>query len=300
MKILITGANGFIGKNLIAELTGNPEVSLKVISREKPSFPCEFLSYKDFHGDNFDPFFFNDINQVIHLAAVAHRFDNLDEKVLEEINDSYLKKLVQHLNPYSLEKFFFMSSFAVSLLEKNIILDTFRYAEFKKNSEDYLQGQSRKVFRKTSFVFLRPPMVYGKGAPGNFQKLLNLLKKPVPLPFGRFHFDRSFIHVKNLTSLISHLVVNESLPCSVNVIEPADPWDETFASFCSRLSATIKSKAFIIPFPVKILEALLTVLGKGELFKKLTLSYKINYRIVSERYHWIPPVNREESFNDLL
>lgn len=300
--ILITGANGFIGRNLLDELQrihGNA-FQIKIISRKKPDFDCEFLSYDNFVAQNFDKNFFLNVEIAIHLGAIAHKFSSVEAHLLCEVNDEYLKNLIKYLNPNRLKKFLFMSSYAVSLLEKNILLDTKVYAELKKNSEDYLRETCKTSFPDTLFYFLRPPMVYGLKAPGNFQSLLKLMSKRVLIPFGKLDYDRSFIHVKNLVSFMSCLIQRPDKGDSqFTIIEIADPWHETFASFCIRLSKSIKAKAIVIGFPVILLKFLLVMIGKKELFKKLTLEYQINSAAIQEHYHWIPPVKKESSFSDI-
>lgn len=130
--VLITGPNGFIGQHLVDYLKKtHADYKIKTISREAHS--PDSISYQDFISNNYDSTFFDDVTDVVHLAAIAHKFGFNDQAQLDEININYPARLLEVLKTKSLEKFIFMSSVAVSLLEKGIVLDTKAYAETKKN-----------------------------------------------------------------------------------------------------------------------------------------------------------------------
>ena len=300
LVILVTGANGFIGSELLSTFLRDSGAKIKVISRGKPSIPNEYLSFDDFDFGNFEKSFFEDIDVVIHLAALAHQFHEIDEIVLKKINDSYHLKLLNVLNPLKLQKFIFLSSYSVSLLERGIVLDTFIYAKSKLKVEQDLRKISVTRFSSTSFYFIRPPMVYGKNAPGNFAKLLKFMRLPVLLPFGSFHFNRSFIHVKNLCSFIMLIIESPKKNCRVEAIEVSDPWQDTFFTFVDRLKKQTKAKAILFPLPVRWIKIILTILGKKELFNKLSIEFQVDYVDLENRFQWRPVVMKEQSFLDLM
>lgn len=298
--ILVTGPNGFIGKQFLEEIKQNyPDYILKVISRRSVEVANFNLNYYDFIKGNYDPLFFKNIEFVIHLASVAHRFDKLDLEELEQVNFEYLEKLLLVLNPLNLEKFIFLSSYAVSLFEKQVFLDTSAYAELKAKCERQIKIASEEKFKNTYFLILRPPLVYGKNAPGNFNSLLKLMSKPLILPFGDFHFKRSFIHLKNLTSFIRLLLKTEKFESKFNVIEISDPWDETFLSFISRLKSNTKAMALIIPIPRRLLKFCFSMIGRANIYKKLSLEFTIDYKTTKSKYNWINPIVALNSFDDL-
>ncbi|QDK43234.1 hypothetical protein DOM21_17580 [Bacteriovorax stolpii] len=294
--VLITGPNGFIGQHLVDYLKKtHPEYKIKTISRESRS--SDSISYNNFVSDNYDSTFFDDVTDVVHLAAIAHQFGFNDQSQLDEINIHYPAKLLLALKNKSLRKFIFMSSVAVSLMEKGIVMDTKVYAETKKRAEAGLIKAQQNS--NVKLIFVRPPMVYGNGAPGNFEKLIKLLKYPLPIPFGSMRFQKPAIHVINLVSAISAMLNSQNLKNNLNVYELSDPFKVGFNQYLRRLNAAIGGKALIIPFPLALLKLLLSVLGRKQLYEKLVLTYQVSNEKIEQDFDWPKPIDQGKMFNDL-
>ncbi|NBX68192.1 MAG: NAD-dependent epimerase/dehydratase family protein [Proteobacteria bacterium] len=297
--VLVTGANGFIGRQLISDLANQiPGFSIKVISRKSILNLDSVLDFDRFINNDFKPSFFSDVTHVIHLAGVAHRFNNIDSTELERINVGYLQKLMFNLNLNSLEKLIFMSSYSVSLIEQSIVMDTAQYAVTKQNAELLLKDWYQKTSKLFEVIILRPTMVYGRGAPGNFERLQKLLKIPIPLPFGNLDRRRSFIHVRNLSSAMLSLL-KAPRQAGIAVWELSDPWSETFIGFIQDLNKAIDGKAIIFKFPICLLRYGLSLLGKADLFRKLTLSFHIDVGPFIKQFNWSNVVSFESRFDDL-
>jgi nucleoside-diphosphate-sugar epimerase len=297
--ILITGPNGFIGRQLILDFKKHSEKwKIKVVSRIPVEDIGGFLRFEDFCAGRFEVSFFEDVSYLIHLAAIAHRFRDLNHQDLQSVNIDFLRKILVQLNPGVIEKIVFMSSYSVSLLEKNVVLDTVDYALTKQQGEQILESWYESSSEKCEVVMLRPAMVYGLGAPGNFDRLLRLLKSPLLLPFGSLRFPRSFIHVRNLTSAI---VVALEAPARFGIWkwDIADPWDETLDGFIKDLNSTVSGRSKLLRFPLSLLRIGLKIVGKEHLFRKIALSFKIDSSPFAQRYQWIAPVKFKERFNDL-
>lgn len=297
--VLVTGPNGFIGRQLMIDISKQlSDWNIKVISRKPVENIDGFLGFERFYEGDFDSSFFSDVTHVIHLVGLAHRFKNVDPSELERINVGSLQRLLHNLNLKSLEKLIFLSSYSVSLLEQNIVLDTAQYAITKERAEAILKEWYKKTVKVFEVVILRPAMVYGPGAPGNFERIQKLLRLPVPLPFGSLDCIRSFIHVKNLSSaMISAL--KTPLQAGITSWELSDPWSETFGGFVRDLNRAIHGKAIILKFPISLLRIGLTLLGKKDLFCKLTLSFQVDSKPFISDFSWKPPVSFESRFEDL-
>lgn len=290
--ILITGANGFLGKRL-SRILLEAGFNLKLISRER-SILGETLLYDDFLSNNYQKEFFSDIFCIIHLAAAAHKWKDLDVSLIKSVNIGFTSKLVSIAEKFSIERFIYMSSIAVSLLDKGVILETYEYALAKRESERLLKDavEQKKI---NSLVVLRPPLIYGPGAPGNFAKLSKIMKMPIVLPLGSFHNRRSFVYVDNLCSAIVS-VVESSVVEKMGVYEFADSWTQTLSEFLKSIRKAAGGKAFICPFPVKILRFLLGIIGKEDIAKKLSLDLVINNQSFCRCYpSWKEKVSKEDA-----
>lgn len=297
-KILITGAGGFVGSNLTKFLI-DAGYSLKFISRKKGQFG-EVLIYDDFINGRYDKSFFSDVGTVIHLAAIAHNFNIPSMEELDEVNQHYTQKLLAALHKEALEKFIYLSSIAVSLLEKDIVVDTRQYGISKQKAENLLIEFFKENDPKTQLVILRPPLIYGKNAPGNFLKLLNILKKPIVLPFGSLDSKRSFLFIKNLLSAIETVVESKAVSGS-HIYEVSDPWIETTSSFMKAFKKVTGAKAVIVPLPKFLLKTLLTLVGKKSIYDKLALELVVDNEKFNRDFNWKPLYkNQLDAFKDSI
>lgn len=284
-KILITGAGGFVGTHLVKFLV-KEGYSLKFISRN-PREEGETLIFDEFMIGKFNETFFEDVSVVIHLAAIAHNFNFPKSEEIDKVGLHFTEKLLNAFSSSSVKKIIYLSSIAVSILDKNIILDTYQYGISKRKIEELLKNFNEKRDNTFQITILRPPLIYGKGAPGNFLKLLKLLKKPLVLPFGSFENKRSFLFIDNLVSAIG-TIIRADTRRGVAVYELSDPWFCTLSSFMSDFKKASGSKVILIPFPQSLLKFLLTVIGAGALYQKLALELKVDSRKFQDDFQWKP------------
>lgn len=296
--VLITGANGFIGKNLVSYLNKHyPEAQIKTISRQTTG--KDSITYKSFKYGTYQREFLEDVTDIVHLAAIAHQFGYSEQENLDEINIEYPAKLLSVMKQMNLQKFIFLSSISVSLLDQGIYLDTKIYAETKKRAESELI----KVHNDSNaqVVIVRPPMVYGYSAPGNFRKLIKLMRFPLPLPFGLMDFNKPAIHVTNLVSALAAIIFSNQIPTSKNLIyEVTDPFKISFAQYLKKLNKAVHGRSLIFPLKLSFLQAVLKFIGKNSLYEKLVLTYVISNKNFEKDFNWPKPITQENMFDDLV
>lgn len=212
MNCIITGASGFVGKNLIAYLS-------------KLLIHVTALSLR---GGLSTPII-QDFDAVIHLAGKAHDMKNVSQpdeyyainfELTKEVYDAFLKSKVK--------KFIFMSSVKATADEVHGILKesdpaipmTF-YGKSKLMAEEYIQSQPLPAGK--SFYILRPCMIHGPGNKGNLNLLYKLISKGIPYPLAAFENKRSFLSIENLCFVISELLKRNDVPSGVYNVADDEP-----------------------------------------------------------------------------
>ena len=214
MKLLITGATGFIGKSLVTGLIPQG-FNISIAVRQKTSlFPD---SIKQFVIGDFEnnPDFSNSligVDCVIHLAGKAHVIDNTKASVLDEfrkINTELTLNLAKQSIAAGVKRFIFLSSIRVNGNQNNqpfLEIDTPNprepYAISKYEAELNLLNLAKNSSLEVAII--RPPLVYGNNAPGNFGRLIQWAgaKFILPLPLDAVNNSRSLIAIDNLVSFI--------------------------------------------------------------------------------------------------
>lgn len=201
MKLLLTGANGFVSKNFIDK---------------KP----DFIIHK------FDRFNNNITNQIslvdsiLHLAGKAHDTKNTstpDEYY--QANFELTKKLYDAFLASNAKKFIFMSSVKAaadsvdgSLTEDVIANPQTHYGKSKRLAEEYIL--SNLPSDKQVYI-LRPCMIHGPGNKGNLNLLYKIAKLGLPWPLASFENNRSFLSIDNLCFIINELLTREDIPSGI-------------------------------------------------------------------------------------
>ena len=143
-------------------------------------------------------------------------------------------------------------------------------------------------------VIIRPPLVYGEGAPGNFNNLYNLTSKGVPLPFGLVNNSRSFVSVNNLCDFISLCV---SHPRAANELFLVS--DDDFISIKRLIKIIWQAKqvnSFLIPVPVFILKFLFKLLGRSSMSIQLFDNLEVDNSKAKMLLGWIPKQAMTDAF----
>lgn len=194
-KVLITGLQGYIGKHLIERLNNFPEqYNVETISLKTEDWKQKSLSGYDV---------------IVHLAALVHN-SQLSAYDFEKVNINLTEELAVKAKSEGVNHFIFLSTMGV-YSQKNDYIDLHtptdpetHYAISKKKAERKLQRLADHQFKLS---ILRPPFVYGKQAPGNYQAFSKLAQKS-PL-FPEFQNMRSMIYIDNLTEFIRLVIDNE-------------------------------------------------------------------------------------------
>jgi nucleoside-diphosphate-sugar epimerase len=210
-KILITGASGFIGNNLINYLQSK---SFNILA-----FSREFgMDYKKIDSNYIDD---EDIDVVIHLAGKAHDLKNIiNEQEYFKVNTDLTIALFGAFLKSNAKTFLYFSSVkAVKDHFNNILTEdinpspTSAYGKSKLAAENYLSLYSNQIEKR--IYILRPCMIHGGGNKGNLNLLYNLISKNILWPLGAFNNERSFCNIDNLCFVVNELISRPEIPTGI-------------------------------------------------------------------------------------
>lgn len=237
MRILVTGSTGFIGSRLIDELLAHGhELNLLVVDkkevkdRHRRSSKIKIFKVDILKDDLSDSF--KNIEVVIHLAAVRHRWGVADEEYIR-INEGLTGKLLDASKTAKIKQFIFCSSIAVyGWPQKHPIDETFThnpvnaYGKSKVECEEMVRGWSDET--GIPFSIIRPSITYGEGDyTGMMTKLISLVKsgKYMTVGNGRNHMQLVFIDdlvtafrkaVNNQKAFSEDFIVTYAKPITIN------------------------------------------------------------------------------------
>lgn len=205
IMILLTGATGFVGGAILDRLK-----NVRCVVRSHINFeaPCELKVIKDFSDISSWQAALRGVEVVIHAAGKAHkRIRKNDEKNLFEVNTELTLRVAKCAAAAGVRRFIFISSIAVFDTEKLDFIDdstmeapSTAYGKSKRDAEVGLLDIASKTGLEV--VLIRPPLIYGRNAPGNFRRIKNLALSSMPLPFSGLNQERSFIAVENLAEFV--------------------------------------------------------------------------------------------------
>jgi len=203
-SILLTGATGFLGRSLIRAL---PKGSIVAATRAgKKADDCLYTVPLDLSAEDFTSLDLSGIQTIIHVAGLAHDPSRPEADFLR-INTRATAELAKRAAHCGVRRFILISSIGVNGNHTAAPFTAFdlpapydAYSHSKHEAERALQNIARASAME--YVILRPPLVYGPGAPGNFGRLLNLARKNLPLPLGAIRNRRSLVGIDNLTDFI--------------------------------------------------------------------------------------------------
>ena len=204
-KILLTGINGFVGRNLVISLENKYEIYGLDIASNKNKSIRETYMWKEFDK-------IPHIDSIIHLAGKAHDLKNIsNDKEYFNINLGLTKKIFDYFMKSSATKFIFFSSVkAVAdkvegiLTEDNIPNPLTAYGKSKLEAEKYISNN--KLPNNKKVYILRPCMIHGLGNKGNLNLLYKFVHKGIPYPLSAYKNQRSLLSIDNLSFIINDLL----------------------------------------------------------------------------------------------
>lgn len=303
MRVLLTGATGFVGKRLAHRLDQLDHVSLACAVRRSGSAVCgkEFVvSELNASTDWAGALGRQDV--VIHAAARAHVMKDETEDPLAEyrrVNVEGTLNLARQAAEAGVRRFIFVSSIKVNgeqtpegrpFNAEGAPAPEDAYGISKLEAEQALQALAEETGMEV--VIIRPPLVYGPGVKGNFATMIKLLEKGLPLPLGTVHNKRSLVALDNLVDLIITCINNPE--AGNQVFLAGDGEDLSTTELLRGIGKAMGKPVRLVPVPVGVLMFGSRLLGKKTVAQRVLGSLQVDISKARNLLGWEPPLTVEE------
>lgn len=304
MKLLVTGASGFVGTAFCrSPQSQRMSVYGLVRSQDKTHLlpphvnpiVAEFLPDLATRQD-----VLSQVDCIVHLAARVHVMrDSVRDPLsaFRAVNTDATRELAIAAAQAGVRRFVYLSSIKVNGEGQDA-----PYTESSKPSPQDPYGISKweaecalhEVAATTGLevVILRPPLVYGPAVKANFLQLMRLVKQGVPLPFGRVNNARSLVYIGNLVDAISACVTHPAAPSHIFLV--SDGTAVSTPDLIRNVAIALNCPAHLLPIPPDALRFFGKITRKSAAIDRLLGSLTIDDRSIRQTLNWHPPFSLQQ------
>lgn len=307
-RLLITGANGFVGSSLAPELAARGW-RLRAATRGKRAgtTPADD-SVEHVRAESLGPATdwsaaLEGVDAVVHLAGWAGGGKReLTARGLDGVNVGGAGRLAAQCVAMGVKRFVFLSTAKVygesSGIHPLSLSDPTRpetaYARSKLRAEKNLLRLAARS--SLELVIIRAPLIYGPNVSGNFLNLLRLCHSSIPLPLAGVDNRRSLLFVGNLCDLVDRCLTSER--AAGRIVLASDDQDLSTPALIGALRKSFDLPPRLLPCPVVLLRALAGLAGRRALLDRLVDSFQVDLSATRELLDWRPPFRVEHALEE--
>lgn len=304
--IVVTGANGFVGRALLSRLAAeHPGEVRGTVRSDGVTLPSgvERVNVGDLGPDTDWTATLRNADVVVHAAARVHVMREHGSDALasyQRANTSATLALARQAAAAKVRRLVFLSSIKVNgdrtmmgrpFTPSDAPAPTDAYAISKLEAEEGL----RTVARATGLevVIIRPVLVYGPGVKANFEAMLRWLDRGLPLPLGGIRNARSLVSIDNLVDLV--VCCLEHPAAAQRTFLVSDGEDLSTPELMRRAAHALGRRARLLPVPAATLEWGAKLIGRAAAARRLCSSLQVDIAATREVLGWSPPQSVDEA-----
>lgn len=306
MRVVITGANGFVGRPLVSGLAAAGYDIVACLRRpDTATFPsgirvvegCEMEAQTDWGRA------LAGADAVVHLAALAHEVHSTSGgEAYRRVNVEGTRGLVAAATRHRIGRFVFVSSAKVMGDGTLGPMRAWTEDDEPRPEDDYgrtkLEAERIVLAAPVGPVVLRPPVVYGPGLKANLLRLLQAVDRGRPLPLRAIRNARSMIYVGNLVDAIERCLWHPAAAGGTFFVEDGETLST--AELADRMGRHLGRPARLLPIPPRILLAGGGLLGHRRDVERVISSLTVDSTLVRKRLEWRPPFTLDEGLVETI
>jgi nucleoside-diphosphate-sugar epimerase len=302
-SFLITGASGFVGRPLCAELLARG-YAVRAAVRNAAIAP-ENIAVSvvgEIDGETRWAGALNGIDVVIHLAARVHvMHENADDPLAEfrRVNTEGTEHLARSAAANGVRRLVYVSSIKVngeetsdgySYSEKDIPAPLDPYGSSKWEAEQLLQRTAQETGME--IVIVRPPLVYGAGVKGNFVQMMRVLAHGLPLPLASVRNKRDLVYAGNLVDALIVCATHPAAAGSTYLVSDGEP--VSTPELLERLAQALGVTAHTFRFSPALLKLAGRLVGRSAQIERLLGSLQVDSGKIRRELNWTPPYSLQQ------
>jgi nucleoside-diphosphate-sugar epimerase len=303
MRFLVTGANGFVGAAMCAELAARGHA---VRGAARASVACDDVFINtSIDGSTLWADALANIDVVMHLAARVHVMQEDVADPLSEFLQTNLEgtlNLARQAQQAGVRRFVYVSSIKVlgestpkggrfSELSEPMPQDPYAISKFQAEQalHEFAQETGLEV------VIVRPPLVYGPGVRANFAQLLSVVNRGLPLPFKGIKNSRSLIFVGNLVDALILCAIHSAAAGQTYLVDDGMPLSSSELIAVMAKASGVPNRDFKLP--VSLLRIVAAILRRPGFVERLTQSLVVDSHKIRSELGWMPPFEVAEGIS---
>jgi nucleoside-diphosphate-sugar epimerase len=296
-RVLVTGTTGFLGPAVAGALAAAGHGVVRGARALPAGGAGTWVAYGEIGPDTTWDGALDGIDVVVHLAGLAHLPDEMATAAADafgRVNAEGTARLTAAAVHAGVRRLVLMSSALVHgpaspgrpFTERDTPAPATPYARSKLLSEAAARGAALE------WVFLRPPMVYGPGARGNFRRLVQLVRAGVPLPLGAARAPKSFIGIDNLADAVVRAVEHPHAAGQVFLV--ADAETTSTVGLVRHIADALHRRVWTPHVPAALVRSAFGLAGRSRDVERLFDPLELDTSRIRRLLDWSPPLTLAE------
>lgn len=298
MNVLLTGSTGFVGEHLVAK----HRVFKHIVRTSDAHFFSNVYVVESINTITNWTNAFEGGDVIIHLAGLAHSA-HYSTQYFRDVNVGGTLRLANEARKAGVKRFVFVSSIGVNGTSSQS--EPFSIECLPAPHNDYARSKYeaelglKKIAEETGLevVIVRPTLVYGPNAPGNFGMLTKLVKKLPALPFGLANNRRDFIAVQNLADLLVTCATHPD--AAGHTFLASDGETVSIKEFTNAMAKGLGKRVVQLPIPVGLMRLVGKVTGKSAMIEQLFGNLEVDSSNIQQVLGWTPSFTMEQAMATL-